>query len=157
MVRSLRCLSHLYPLVQYVDALLVFFFQFGLEALILHELQSVHLELVKSVVLYTWWCELASIARWTHGSVADRRGQHAWKPLGLLLLSELTLPRELDVVLIKDYLLDVMGRHLAHEQRLRVALLVALNQLLLEAQELKYLLEHCRLDRSLLLLTLWHL
>ena len=123
----------------------------------MHELQSVHLELVESIVLRTLWCELASSAGWSHGSVADRRGQHAWEPMSLLLLGELTLPRELDVVLIKDYLLDVMGRHLAHEQRLRVAILVSLNYLLLEAQELKYLLEHRRLDRSLLLLTLRHL
>lgn len=75
----------------------------------------------------------------------------------LLLLRELALPRELDVVLVKYYFLDIVCRHLSHEQRLYIAILVALCDLILEAKELEYLLEHRWGDRSFLRLALWHL
>ena len=50
-----------------------------------------------------------------------------------------------------------MSRHLAHEQRLRIALLIALNYLILEAQELQNLLEHRRRYTALLCYASWHL
>lgn len=76
LIRSLLRLFHFDPFVQKVDALVVFFLQLGLQALVLNELQSVHLELLKRVVLRTLWSELAGGYMWRHRSVADRRGQH---------------------------------------------------------------------------------
>jgi hypothetical protein len=64
------------------------------------------------VALGRLWCILAG--GWI-GSIANGRRQYARQGCSLLLLRLLPLPRELDIVLIEYYFLDVMGRHLAHE------------------------------------------
>lgn len=139
--------------MQNVDSLLVFFLQLCLEALILYELESIHLELMQGVVLSTLRCELSG----THRSVADCRWENSRIAKSFLFLGQLPLPGELDVVFVEYYFLYVMRRHLPHEQCLAVAVLIPLNDLLLEAQELQDLLEHRRLDGSFLLLALGHL
>jgi len=90
-------------------------------------------------------------------SIANRRRQYTRKSLGLSLLGELPLSGELNVILVEYDLLDIVRRHLAHKKRLRVAVFVALDDLVLEAQELQYLLEHGRSDRALLRQALRHL
>ena len=50
-----------------------------------------------------------------------------------------------------------MGWHLAHEKRLRITFLVALNDLILEAEELENLLEHRWRHSALLRYALRHL
>ena len=58
------------------------------------------------------------------------------------LLGLLSLLCEFDVVLIEDDLLDLISGDLLHEQALRVTLLVALDDFILETEELEDLLEH---------------
>jgi hypothetical protein len=57
-------------------------------------------------------------------------------------LGHLPLLGELDVILVENHLLNVMGRHLPHKQGLHVALFESLKNLILEAEELQDLLEH---------------
>ena len=52
-------------------------------------------------------------------------------------------------MLVKNHLLNVVGRLVANEQVLGCAILIALNYLVFEAQELQNLLEHCGHDRTL--------
>ena len=70
LVRSLLCLPHFNPLMQEVHPLLVLFLQLCLEALVLDELQSVHLELVERVALRALRRVLAG-ALGAHWAVAD--------------------------------------------------------------------------------------
>ena len=57
-------------------------------------------------------------------------------------MAVLPLLYKLEVVLIEDNLLNVMVRHLTHEQALGVALFVSLDDLIFETQELQDLIEH---------------
>lgn len=51
LIRPLLSLPHLNALVQEVHSLVIFFLQLGLETLVLHKLQPIHLELVQLVTL----------------------------------------------------------------------------------------------------------
>lgn len=130
-----------------MDALVVLFLQLGLEALILHKLQPIHLKLVQLVILWALWRVLTC---WRPRAVTDGRWKDACHRMCLLLLRHLPLSCKLDIILIKNDLLNIMSRHLPHEQRLRIALLIPLNYLILEAQELQNLLEHRRRYTALL-------
>ena len=112
MVRSLLSLPHLNPFMQEVHPFVVLFLQLCLEALILDKLQPIHLELMQLIILAGLGRVLAS--GWTC-SVANRRGQHTRQRLRLLLLRKLSLSCELNIILIEDNFLDIVGWHLAHE------------------------------------------
>ena len=130
-----------------MDPLVVLFLQLGFEAFVLHKLQPIHLELVQLVILWPLWRVLTS---WRPRAVTDGGRKDACHRMCLLLLRHLPLSCKLDIILIKNDLLNIMSRHLPHEQRLRIALLIALNYLVLEAQELQNLLEHRRRYTALL-------
>lgn len=120
LVRSLLALTALDTIVQEVHPLLVLLLELSFYTLILHVLELVH-----SLV-----CVL----------VPSCPGK------GILSVAVF---RELQVVLVKNHLLNVVGRLVANEQVLGSAILIALNDLVFEAQELQNLLEHCGHDRPL--------
>lgn len=60
LVGALLCLSHLDAFVQEIDTFLVLFLQLGLEALVLYELEAIHLELVQGVALSSWRSEMTA-------------------------------------------------------------------------------------------------
>ena len=123
LIRSLLRLPLLDPPVQIVDPLIVLLLELSLDALILNILEAVHLESSHIGVILV--------------------------PRGVRQTS--SVPRELDVVLVEDNLLDIVSRHLPHEQALSVSFFVPLKDLVLKAQELEDLLEHIRGHRALLL------
>ena len=142
--------------MQEVDSLVVLFLELSLEALVLHVLEATHLELV--VVVGGVSCARSGSCRWQPAldfavlPVSDRANVETAiveSVLLLLMLSPLTVLRELDVVLVKDDLLNVVCRRLPHEQRVLRAFLVALQDLILVAEELQDLLEHGRRHRAL--------
>lgn len=95
LVWPLLSLPLFYPLMQEVHPFLVLLLQLGLDALILDVLEPIHLELGHRGVL------LRVVV--TGGARVSLR------------LGQLPLSGELDVVFVKDYLLDVVSWHLAHE------------------------------------------
>ena len=129
LIWSLLSLPLLDPPVQVVDPLVILLLQLGLDALILHILEAVHLE--SSHV----------------GVILVARG----------VRQPSSVPRELDVILVEDHLLDIMSRHLPHEKALGVSFFVPLEDLVFEAEELQDLLEHIGGYRALLLEGLGHL
>ena len=122
------------------DPLIVLIFHLCLHALILDVLQSVHLILV---------------GIWLSSHVPRRLiqlfGYH------FVLLGLLASRDELHVGLVEDHFLDVTGVGLTHEEVLRGAFFIVLDNFVPKAQELQYLVEHVGLHRPFLIESLWHL
>lgn len=137
LIRSLLSLSFLDPAVQEVYSLLILLLEFCFDALILDVLESVHLELRHRCLLSLFI------------GVACRVLES--------VLGHLPLLSEFYIIFVKYYLLYIMGWHLSHEKRLHVALLEALEYLILKAKELQDLLEHCWSYRSFHIQALGHL
>ena len=116
LIRSLLSLPLLDPSVQEVNSFLVLLLELCFDALILDVLESVHLELRHG-------CLLGLVVGVTCRILES-------------VLGHLPLLGELYVVLVKDYLLNIMGWHLSHEERLHVALFETLEYLIFKAQEL---------------------
>lgn len=81
------------------------------------------------------------------------------KPVGIILSFLSCLPHfsKLNVVFIKNYLLDIMCWHLSHKQTLSVSIFISLNYFIFETQKLKYLWKHTWNNLSFLVKALWHL
>ena len=127
-------LTFLNPLVQEVHSFVIFFFELGLNALILYILETVHLG-----VSTLCWILVDRRHRqliWQERITAITYSVHVTHLLlhGIIhLLSLLSLFGKLDVVLVKNNLLNIMCWHLSHKQALSIAFFISLDYFIFEA------------------------
>jgi len=122
LVRTLSGLPSFNPLVEEVDALVVFFLEIGLDAFVLNVLEPIHGLLVCHFFVVKPVIDIACCVEYA-------------------VLSWFSVLDKLHVVLIKDYFLDIMLGLWTHEQGVRVAFFVALHNFIFEAKELEDLIE----------------
>ena len=130
-----------------VFSFFIFFFQLSLDAFILNVLKSVHL-ISKLVWIWTnlWHAELGqwieSLCRLHTWIIVSSGWRKSISFSFCDFLSSLSLFGEFDVVLIKDYFLNVISWYLLHEEALRVTFFIPLDNFIFETQILENLLEH---------------
>ena len=117
LIRSLLRLSLFNSFIQEINSLLILLLQFCLDAFILHVLQPVHLEVVVAFLdlrrkLIRVVLVLTAVQHLGLVVVAYCVLEAGVVVAFLCCLSHLG---ELDVVFIKNYLLNIMRRHLSHE------------------------------------------
>ena len=128
LVRALLRLSLLDPSVEEVDSFVVLLLQLSFDTFVLDVLEAIHLPLTLL---------LGRLGFETGACVLHR-----------LVLTVMPLLNKLEIVLVKNNLLNIVVGHLAHEQALSVSFFIALDYFILEAQESKYLIEHVWLYAS---------
>lgn len=138
LIRTLLSLSLFDSFVKEIYSFFILFLKFCFYALVLDILEPIHLELGQSGVFQS------ALGLITGG-------------VRVPSLGKLTSFGEFYVVLVEDYLLNIVCWHLSHKKTLHVALFKPLHYFILKAQKLQNLLKHGWSHRSLNIKRLWHL